>query len=189
MLNKLKTKKVISDAKKLSYQDLIESNDLATIAYKLKKSDATLKKKCLATGVSYKQAVDYRRYYKANHGKILSDDDIIIHYLTRRQPFKAKCREYGINPQTATNYKTRNPHLTDEEIIKHFLDKKDKEETVTFADKCRQANISYKAALFHRKNHPELTDEQVILHYNPYCYFNIQGDFIIVPLPEIKGDK
>lgn len=133
--------------------------------------------------------MDYRRYCKANHGKVLSDDDIIIHYLTRKKPFKEKCREHGIHPQTATNYKTRNPHLTDDEIIKHFLDKKDTEEIVTFADKCRRANISYKTALFYRKNHPELTDEQVIQHYNPYCYFNIQGDFIIVPLPEIKGDK
>ena len=53
-----------------------------------------------------------------------------------------------------------------------------------FREKCLRAGIDIKRAVQFRRKHIELTDEQVILYYNPYCYFNIQGEFIIVPIPD-----
>lgn len=83
------------------------------------------------------------------------------------------------------SYKYRHPGVSEEDILNHYLntDLRGK-----FSKMCKQANINYDTALEYRKRHDNITDEQVILHYNPYCYYNIQGEFIIVPLPKSKGD-
>lgn len=49
---------------------------------------------------------------------------------------------------------------------------------------CSMARIKPNTACAYKDDHPELTDEQVILRYNPFCYYNILGEFTIVPLPE-----
>ena len=177
--------KVVLNTKRKDAEKTKNKKDLKVLKHRLKTSNMTFVEKCNTTGVDYKRAVDYRRYVKQKHNKVLSDEDIIIHYLTKDKPFKEKCRDNGIHPQTATNYKTEHPYLSDDEVIKYFINKGDVG-VVSFADKCKRANISYKSALFYRRKHSEQVDEQVILHFNPYCYYNIHGEFIIVPLPDKK---
>ena len=45
---------------------------------------------------------------------------------------------------------------------------------------CKLAGIDYKEASLFKRRHPELTDEDIVIHFNPYCYYNITGDLIIV---------
>lgn len=50
---------------------------------------------------------------------------------------------------------------------------------------CSKAYVNYDRALKIRRIN-KLTNEQTIQYLNPYCYFNITGDFIIVPLPKSR---
>ena len=50
------------------------------------------------------------------------------------------------------------------------------------SQKCREAGINIAAARIYKYKHPELTEDEVIQHYNTKCYYNILGEFIIVPL-------
>ena len=111
------------------------------------------------------------------------DINEIVNIPTRisTKELKVDCERLGINFETARKYKRNHPELTDAQILEHFT-------VISLYKKCKQAGISYKQVNKYRQRHPELTDEQLILHYNPYCYYNITGDFVIVPLPENKED-
>lgn len=43
---------------------------------------------------------------------------------------------------------------------------------------CAALKVNYRQALRLKKKN-NLSVEELIMHYNPYCYFNIQGDLII----------
>ena len=78
----------------------------------------------------------------------------------KEKTFKQKCLENNISYSAAVHYKSRNPELTDEQVISHYVGREK-----TFRQKCLENNIEYSRAKTYRSAHPELTDEQVISHY------------------------
>lgn len=83
--------------------------------------------------------------------------------LKNVETFKDKCIKHNINYKTACSYKHRHPELTDDRIIKYYIQG-------TFKRLCEMNNISYTKAIQYRNVHPELTDEQIIEYYETKVY-------------------
>lgn len=93
------------------------------------------------------------------------------------------CKEKGINYSALAEYHFNHQDLTIQEVIEHFLLKKQPNTKVqqlrqpqvtshnntskptSFKQKCSLAGIKYNTAASYKRRHKELTDEQVIQYY------------------------
>ena len=142
----------------------------------------SLEQRCIRLGISSVAAIAYKERHRN-----LTDDQIIEHYLKKlksdSKSFRQKCIEHNINYSSAISYRANHPELTDDDVVKYYIN-----ELNIFKQKCAAAGISYNAAAHYIRFNNGVTYDQAILKYNPYCYYNITGDFIIVPLPNNKGE-
>lgn len=87
------------------------------------------------------------------------------------------CDYYGITKDGLKDLMSRHQDLEHSvriaELRKVYYGKKCSVRKISNALK-----VNYRQALRIRKKN-DLNIEQLIQHYNPYCYFNIQGEFII----------
>ena len=160
----------------------INDNMAVFLAKKQDLKLGSIEDRCTRAGLNYKSFLKYRKKFE---GTDLSTSELIEQYkqYKNRKSFTQKCNEAGISYAMARSIKTRNKDLTDEEIIALCLERQSVLKEETFVDLCKKAGIDPVRAQNY-KDRNGLTIPEVIQYYNPYCYYNITGNFVIVPLPK-----
>jgi len=84
-----------------------------------------------------KRSIDRAVMYQINH-KTLTDEDVIEYYTQPKElPFSVKCRQAGVNYESARRYKLAHRELTDKQVIEYYLSGKN----INLSEKCRRAGI------------------------------------------------
>lgn len=81
--------------------------------------------------------------------------------MSVKTEFTKQCEKYGINKKVAQRYRRKHKHLTEEQVIAHYIQPKEK----TITEKARDAGIPVNSLIYQHKKHPEIDIDELIRMY------------------------
>jgi len=81
--------------------------------------------------------------------------------MSAKTEFTKQCEKYGINKKVAQRYRREHKHLTEEQVITHYIQPKEK----TITEKARDAGISVTTLVYHHKKHKDIEIDELIRMY------------------------